>query len=724
MVSFFFVHKELPSYINDTSIVLVPKKENPTLTKDYRPIALCNVAYKVISKIIATRLRSVIQKIISQNQAAFVKGRCIAENTMIAREILHSFSRKKGKRGFMMIKLDMEKAYDRMEWSFLLNVLNHIGFTSPFTEWVQDCISVKQIRLLLNGAVVGKFKPERGIRQGDLLSPTLFIIAAETLSRLLQLNEEKGRIKGFQMGRQEVKVNHLMFADDVIIFGQATIKEAKAFRECLDLYCQWSGQKINIQKSSIYFSIGVQRDKVQAISQYWGMRKMTPDTIYLGLPLFRSSKRTEDYKPIVDKVLNRVQGWKAKMLSCAGRASLIKSVGTTLANYVASSDVLPKPTAHRIDKTLRDFWWGDSKDKRVIHPVAWDTLCRPKTHGGLGFRSMESINKAFLMKWVWRVLEDDASLWKQVMEAKYGKSTSFLDLETQPKDSPIWKAILLARHDMMGGLCRKIGNGETTSIWFHPWVLGPVPQPQPRLDATEGVSLVNNFIDNNSWNEEMVRTWFQPEDARRILNITLPNSPTRDSLLWLPEENGKYSIKSAYRTIKTLHDTQSQNTKWRRIWGTTMHNRLKMVWWRILADCLLTRGKLMFIFNLNDTSCPLCSLQVEYSFHIIWECEVARALWFGSIWNIRTSESDSKGAIEAITTDHSKIKDLNHNIQPLVQRFHTIAHRVELWEATWVPRSLNGVADFVAHWAIQSGQFGTIELTNFVSSLPTWEADG
>uniref|UniRef100_A0A803Q6G9 Reverse transcriptase domain-containing protein n=1 Tax=Cannabis sativa TaxID=3483 RepID=A0A803Q6G9_CANSA len=143
MVSFFFVHKELPSYINDTSIVLVPKKEKPDSNKGLSP---------------------------HRSLQSLVKGRCIAENTMIAREIVHSFSRKKGKRGFMMIKLDMEKAYDRMEWDFLLNVLTHIGFTSPFTEWVQACISVKQIRLLLNGAVVGKFKPERGIRQRDPLS--------------------------------------------------------------------------------------------------------------------------------------------------------------------------------------------------------------------------------------------------------------------------------------------------------------------------------------------------------------------------------------------------------------------------------------------------------------------------------------------------------------------------------------------------------------------------
>uniref|UniRef100_A0A803QR09 Reverse transcriptase domain-containing protein n=1 Tax=Cannabis sativa TaxID=3483 RepID=A0A803QR09_CANSA len=240
MVIHFFSKLELPNYINDTSFVLVPKKDNPALTKDYRPIALCNVAYKVISKIIATRLRSIISKIISPNQAAFVKGRCIAENTMIAREIVHSLSIKKGKRRYMLIKLDMDKAYEKMSWEFMLAVLNQLGFSHTFTKWIRACIFVQQIKLLLNGAVAGKFVPERGLRQGDPLSLTLFILVAETLSRILLENEKKGLIKGFKVGRNRVTVNHLMFADDIILFGQATMKEAKAFQESLDTYCQWS----------------------------------------------------------------------------------------------------------------------------------------------------------------------------------------------------------------------------------------------------------------------------------------------------------------------------------------------------------------------------------------------------------------------------------------------------------------------------------------------------
>ncbi|XP_060965251.1 uncharacterized protein LOC133034222 [Cannabis sativa] len=231
--------------------------------------------------IIATRLRGILTKIISPTQAAFVKGRCIAENTMIAQEVVHFMKKRRGKRGFIMIKIDMEKAYEKLSWEFIIAVLNQIGLSQPLTNWIRACISTKEIKLLLNGSIEGRIKPGRGLRQGDPLSPMLFITAAETLSRLIFLKEKSGEIKGFKMGRNDTTVNHLMFADDIILFG------------------------------------GVCRGKVRAITKYFGMKEMTANAIYLGLPLFKATKRTEDYIQLIDKVLGRVKGWKSKLLSSA-----------------------------------------------------------------------------------------------------------------------------------------------------------------------------------------------------------------------------------------------------------------------------------------------------------------------------------------------------------------------------------------------------------------------
>uniref|UniRef100_A0A803P6Z1 RNase H type-1 domain-containing protein n=1 Tax=Cannabis sativa TaxID=3483 RepID=A0A803P6Z1_CANSA len=162
--------------------------------------------------------------------------------------------------------------------------------------------------------------------------------------------------------------------------------------------------------------------------------------------------------------------------------------------------------------------------------------------------------------------------------------------------------ILKARVHLSRGLCRRIGDRSATSIWFDPWVLGVNPLPTPWVEDVSGVSLVSNFINNNQWDEDLINHWFHAEDARRIINITLPDRPVVNSWLWMPESNGCFSIKSAYRVIKNLNSSNDGDND------------------------LLTKGKLGPILSLTDTSCPLCCSAVEYSFHLIWDCPFAQAV--------------------------------------------------------------------------------------------------
>lgn len=192
MVTHFFSKCDMPHFINDTNLVLILKKENLTTVNDYRPIALCNVVYKCISKIIALRLRNVLPLLISPAQTTFVKGRSITENTSIAKEIVHSMSRKKGTKGFMLIKLDMEKVFDRMNWELIREALQFHGMRDPLLGWIMRCIKIKKMNLILNGSKKCEIIPHCGLRQGDPLSPSLFILAADILSRLISDATTKG----------------------------------------------------------------------------------------------------------------------------------------------------------------------------------------------------------------------------------------------------------------------------------------------------------------------------------------------------------------------------------------------------------------------------------------------------------------------------------------------------------------------------------------------------
>jgi hypothetical protein len=178
-----------------------------------------------------------LPKIISPLQFTFVPSRNIQDNTILAHELLHSFKNKKGKGGFMFLNMDMEKAFDKMEWEFILFVMKKFGFHPSWINWIRLRIFSSSFSILINGSPFGLFCPKRGLRQGDSLSPFLFILGTEVLSRLLFKEEALGNIKRFKISINAPAIHHLLFANDLLIFGKATPKEANNIHSCLEKYC-------------------------------------------------------------------------------------------------------------------------------------------------------------------------------------------------------------------------------------------------------------------------------------------------------------------------------------------------------------------------------------------------------------------------------------------------------------------------------------------------------
>ena len=150
--------------VNNSFIVLIPKSQSPTSFNHYRPISLCNIVYKIITKLLVSRLRNILHKLISPTQAAFIPGRWIVENQVIVHEMLHSFKTRKVKSGLMAIKIDLQKAYDRVNWNFLQAILKNFGFDEKFVNWILECVSTVSFELLINGGKIGQFRPKRGLR--------------------------------------------------------------------------------------------------------------------------------------------------------------------------------------------------------------------------------------------------------------------------------------------------------------------------------------------------------------------------------------------------------------------------------------------------------------------------------------------------------------------------------------------------------------------------------
>ncbi|KAL9247569.1 hypothetical protein vseg_020987 [Gypsophila vaccaria] len=246
----FFSHTKLLIQMNATNLVLLPKTDRPTSVLQFRPIACCNVIYKVISKLLCTILASILPHIIDQNQGAFIQRRNIQENILICQDLirLHERPNRSARRLF---KIDLQKAYDTMDWKFVEKMLNRL-FPVEFMDMLLECITTPTFSLSLNGEMFGYFKGQRGLRQGDHLSPLIFTVCMEYFTRTLKYAALKNTFNYYPMCK-EIKLANLMFADDVLLFCRGDVQSMMTILKSYSTFSKASGLKINSAKSNVYF---------------------------------------------------------------------------------------------------------------------------------------------------------------------------------------------------------------------------------------------------------------------------------------------------------------------------------------------------------------------------------------------------------------------------------------------------------------------------------------
>ncbi|CAN0840007.1 LINE-1 reverse transcriptase homolog [Linum grandiflorum] len=236
---------EITSTAQATNIVLLPKVDKPDSKHDLRPISLCDVRYRILAKVLTNRLRVLMPGSIHEEQSAFVKGRSIIDNILLAFESIHSLTTNPStKKGDVAIKIDISKAYDRVEWPYLEAVFQHLGFGNQWTSWMMFCVRSVQYQVLVNNTRFGHIQSYSTITwtsPGLPLSPFMFILCVEGLTALIHHATTNGLLHGYRVTIRDPRISHLLFADDSIFFHKATMAEATEMRRILNVYADATG---------------------------------------------------------------------------------------------------------------------------------------------------------------------------------------------------------------------------------------------------------------------------------------------------------------------------------------------------------------------------------------------------------------------------------------------------------------------------------------------------
>ena len=387
--------------------------------------------------------------------------------------------------------------------------------------------------ILLNGQPVGSIKTLRGLRQGDLLSPYIFLLCALGLQSLLQKAKANDDIRGVAICRNGPRVSHLFFADDSALFCRAAEAECQRILDVLAVYERGSGQKINREKTNIFFSSKTQAQVKFRIQELLGVPAIRQYEKYLGLPTLVGRAKKQSFVYIKERVWKKLQGWKEKLLSQAGREVLIKAVIQAIPTYTMSCFKLPKGLIKDLEVLTRKFWWGYGDGGRKVHWVHWKKLCQDKEMDGMGFKEIEKFNDALLAKQVWRMINNPNSLCHRVFKARFFISCSILEAKDSNSGSYAWKSILSARDVIRKGMVWRIGNGQNVWIKEDRWLPGshrsPIISPLPSVAVERKVqTLINPEL--GVWRADCVHRLFLPQEAAAILGIPLSRGSPLDKI--------------------------------------------------------------------------------------------------------------------------------------------------------------------------------------------------
>ncbi|WZZ77741.1 hypothetical protein YC2023_098313 [Brassica napus] len=627
-VQSFFIYGFLPTGVNATILSLIPKTESAGTLKEYRPIACCNFLYKVISKILASRLKSILPEAIEANQCAFIKDRLLLENVLLATELVNGYHNRKNS-DRCTIKFDISKAFDTVRWSFITDVLRAMGIPDLFVHWINVCISTAAFSVSVNGSLEGFFTSARGIRQGCSLSPYLYVIINNVLSKML--NQEAGTgLFEYHPQCQGVGLTHLSFADDILVFTKGTADSVKGVMLTMEKFAAMSGLHINSSKSSIYAS-GPSTETLREEALRLGIAVGSLPIRYLGLPLTTKALTKLDYEPLIDKIRSRMLSWTNKTLSFAGRLQLIKSVVFSIVNFWSSAFILPMGCLDDIESLCSAFLWSGSPNNSHKAKVKWDDLCYPKSEGGLGIRRLRDSVRVGALKLIWRLYTVSKSLWVSWIQHYLLRYSSFWDVRDDTTGSWMWRKILKMRNMAYQFIRVEVGNGNRAFFWHDDWLrIGKLIDITGATGTTYlGIlrnAKVSEAVSEGRWKIRGQRNRHFHELHHRVQIEPVPNVANGpDKFLWRYDE-GLYQ--DSFNAAKTWEQIRSKRPKvvWSRsVWFKQRIPRQAFLVWLAIQNRLST-GDRMRKWGINQ-GCVLCGERDETRDHLFFACPYSYTVW-------------------------------------------------------------------------------------------------
>ncbi|XP_071689558.1 uncharacterized protein [Rutidosis leptorrhynchoides] len=559
-IEWFWEKGEISNGCNASFMTLIPKCIDLTELGDYRSISLINSYYKVIAKLLANRIRRVLPRLIGIEQSAFLSERSILDGILVLNESVCDLKRSRA-RSFIF-KADFAKAFDSVNWNFLLSMLSRMGFGAKWVKWIESCLKSASISILVNGSPTEEFKLQRGIRQGDPLSPFLFIIASERLNVLAQEARVKGLMSGVKVGKDKIPLTHFQYADDTIFIGEWSKRNIFNCIKLLLCFEDVSGLKINFEKSCLY-GINVVTDEIELMAKQLKCSSGKLPFTYLGVPVGAKMNKSKDWDPVIKKFHKRFLDWKSRTVSFGGRLTLIKSVLNSL----------PASILHLLEGLRHIFFWDGSGEGNKMSWVKWNDILLPYGEGGLNIGSLKAKNWALLGKWWWRFRTETNAFWVKIIQSIYGREGG---LGSSPNGrvgvgySP-WKDVIKIGMEMTkrgynfnNSFVRNIDEGSDVLFWEDLWVGEQrLRDKYPRLYHLEEVkdAKINDRVLCNNGTRVFTWQWSRPPLGRNGVEVEQLQLEVRNQFHrlgsrtgweWSSSEDGKFHTK----TLTNILDLQ------------------------------------------------------------------------------------------------------------------------------------------------------------------------